>query len=187
LALLAAPGFAPAGEKPADYLPLKKGNKWHFKMEVMGQKIDVVQEVSKIENVDGKPVAEVETQINGQKMATEQLSSTDKGVFRHSFNNERVSPPVHILKLPASKGDKWDSEFELMGQKIKAACALDFDEVTVPAGKYKATTVNVETEVQGVRIHTKYWFAPNVGIVKQTFDLNGVVGSMELEKVELAK
>ena len=116
------------------------------------------------------------------------MTATDKGVFRHRGNGVELSPPVCLLKYPFKKGDTWESETTLGNQQMKVkAKAVDFEEVTVPAGKYKAVKADGEFAVAGFTANFSYWFAPDVGIVKQTQESNGMKVSFELEKYEPAK
>lgn len=171
----------------ADYWPVKEGNKWTYRMETNGQTLELTQALAKVEKKGEHEIGELETTLNGQVIAREQISSSLKGIFRHGFNGMEVDPPVQLLRLPCKKGDKWESEFNVGAEKAKVSCEAGEEDVTVAAGQYHAITVEVDTEIQGQKITAKYWFAPNVGLVKQTFDLAGVAGSMELQKVELTK
>lgn len=187
LVLVAAPtvdGQEKAATK-VDYLPLKVGNSWTYKVEFGGQNLSISQKVSKIEKKNNQDVASIDSDFGGQ-MITEQTSSTDKGVFRYSFQGINVDPPIQALKLPAKKGETWDAKFSIMGQDLTAKMKTEGEEdVTVPAGKYKAVIVAMDMEIMGQMISAKSWFAPNVGIVKQTFNFAGNNGTSELEKVEL--
>jgi hypothetical protein len=185
---LASPSLRSAaqGDK-ADYMPLKVGNKWTYKVEFMGQNLTVPQKCTKIEKKGDHDVASLEMEFNNMTV-TEQLSSNAKGVFRHSFNGVPVDPPILALKLPVKKGESWEAEIDIGGQKVKANMKVEGEqEVTVPAGKYKAVAVAMEAAVMGQQIKATNWFAPNVGIIKQKFDFAGFGGTSELEKVELAK
>jgi uncharacterized protein DUF3108 len=181
-----APRSTAQGDK-TEYMPLKVGSKWTYKVEFGGQNLTIPQKCTKIEKKGEHEVASLEMEVMGMTV-TEQLSSNAKGVFRHSFNGVPVEPPIQALKLPIKKGETWEAEIEIMGQKVKATMKSDGEEeVTVPAGKYKAVAVGMEIAVMGQQVKAKNWFAPNVGIVKQTFDIGGFGGTSELEKVELAK
>lgn len=177
----------PAAAAGADYMPLKVGNKWVYKADFGGQMIEIGQSVAKIEKKDGKDIALMETEFGGQ-VITEQLSSSDKGVFRYSFQGQPVDPPIQALKLPVKKGDTWDVKFSAQGQEMKAVMKTEGEEeVMVPAGKYKAVIVSMEMDAMGQKVTVKSWFAPNVGIVKQKFDLGGISGTSQLEKFTPAK
>jgi hypothetical protein len=187
LALIAAPARSQdaaqstAGKSP-NYYPLKEGSKWEYKLNVMGQTVAVAFQINKTEMIGDKKVAVIETVVNGNTAATEHIESNEKGIFRHKFNMLDVKPALPLLKYPVKKGDAWVSDVEMGGQKVKADTKVNLEEVTVPAGKYEAAAVSIETEVMGQKVTTTYWFAPNVGIVKQIFNLGGVQGTMELEK-----
>lgn len=175
--------------KPAhvDYWPIKQGNKWTYRMEVAGQTLEMVQTISKIEKRGEDDVAEFEASVNGEVLAREEISSTLKGLFRHSYNGMAITPAVNILRLPIAKGDKWEAEITIDSEKAKITFEAGEEDVTVPAGSFHAITVLVDTEIAGQKVSGKFWFAANVGMVKQEFDLAGVAGVAELEQFEIAK
>ncbi|MCS6977040.1 MAG: hypothetical protein NZM31_08560 [Gemmatales bacterium] len=172
-----------AQDKP-NYMPLKVGNKWTFKADFGGQTVELAQKVVKVEKKDGRNVATIEMDFAGQTV-TEQTGSDERGVFRYSFQGVPVDPPVQALKLPFKKGESWEASYKVQGQEVKATMKSEAEEeVSVPAGKYKALVVATEMDLGGQKISVRTWFAPNVGIVKQTFDFGGVAGTSELAKFE---
>jgi hypothetical protein len=182
--LLAWSPLLSAQEKTVNYMPLKVGNKWTFKVNLGGQAVDISQKVVKVEKKDGREVATLETDVGGQTLA-EQMGSDERGVFRYSFQGLPVDPPIQSLKLPFKKGETWEGKVSVQGQEVKSTMKSEAEEeVTVPAGKYKALVVSVEMDVGGQQITVKSWFAPNVGIVKQVFDFGGASGTSELVKFE---
>src|SRR5436309_8666713 len=73
---------------PPNYYPLKVGSKWHYQVEVgNGQKAVIVNQIAKIENIDGKDLARLETVVQGNIQATEHLSSNGQGIFRNRYND----------------------------------------------------------------------------------------------------
>jgi hypothetical protein len=182
-------GFAPAEkEKAPDYYPLNEGNKWHYK--AGGGAVDqkpVTIHLAKIENIDGEKLARVESSVDGKVVATEHLTATDKGVFRHRYNGAVVTPPICVIKLPFKKGDTWETEAKAGDLKIKVACKAGQEEVEVPAGKFNAISIVTEGDLGTVKILTTLWFADGVGMVKQTIEIAGQKKTLELEKYEVAK
>jgi hypothetical protein len=178
----------PGGKKaPPDYYPLREGTKWHYRVEVGGKMVQVTNQIAKVETIDGQPLARLETVVGGQVTASEHLRTTAQGIFRHRYNGIDVTPPLCLLKYPVKDGESWASDVKIGGMQLKVRCRVGREEeVEVPAGKYKAVTSDVETEVGGVKITTKYWFASGVGVVKQTADLGGKAVSLQLEKFEPA-
>jgi hypothetical protein len=184
----AAAQAPPEKGKTADYYPLKPGTKWFYELNTNGQKIKLNNQVAKIENIDGKSLALVETVINGTVSATEHMQTTDKGVFRHRINGIELTPPVCILKYPFKKDETWEVETTVGAEKLTIkAKAVDSEEVTVPAGKYKALKADVDTTVMGMQVSATYWFAPEVGVVKQTMVIQGKDITLELDKFEAGK
>jgi hypothetical protein len=176
----------PDKEKTPDYYPLKPGTKWIYQFEENGKKMEITSQVAKLETIEGKSLALIERLVGGDVKETEHLTATDKGIFLNRRNGVEHSPPVCLLQYPVKKGDAWESETTLGNQQMKVKSkSVDFEEVTVPAGKYKAVRVDVEIAVGGINANLTYWFAPDVGIVKQTN--NGTKVSFELEKYEAAK
>lgn len=186
LAILSAPSGLTADDKvrPPDYLPLKEGTKWHYEVDIGGQKTKLVIQVAKIESIDGRLLARLEAALTPGSTASEHLSNSPQGIFRHDFNGMKVSPPVCLLKYPVKNGASWESEHKFGDQTVKMACRVGTEEVEVPAGKYKAVTVQVDAELVGMKVTTKYWFAAGVGIAKQIVEVAGQKVTMVLEKVE---
>ncbi|QDT31789.1 hypothetical protein [Thalassoglobus polymorphus] len=183
-----ASGLVEAQEKTPDYYPFKVGTKWRYQVDSgNGNKIPIINEVAEIEKIDDQSLARIETSVNGKLAATEHMSQTKQGLFRNRFNGAKVSPPIQLLKFPIKKGEKWESETSIAGQQISVKCAVDLEEIEVAAGKFKAVKVIVDASQAGGGISTTYWFADNVGIVKQTVDINGQKVVIDLEKMEPPK
>jgi hypothetical protein len=195
LFLLIAAGIAGAAEQAAtekgatpDYYPLKPGTKWFYELNANGQKIKLHNQVKQIDTFEGKSMALVETVIGDEVKATEHMATTAKGVFRHRINGVELSPPVCILKYPFKKDETWEIETTVGTEKLTIkAKAVDTEEITVPAGKYKALKCDVDTTVMGMQVSATYWFAPDVGVVKQTMVIAGKDVTLELEKFEAGK
>jgi hypothetical protein len=173
--------------KPPEYLPLKEGLKWHYQVEANGQKRQLVTQIAKIEAINGQSLARLELVVNGIVAASEHLSVTARGIFRHRFNGEDISPPVCVLKFPVKNGASWESENKVGEQTAKMACRVVTEEVEVPAGKFKTVSVQVVADAAGMKITTTYWFAAGVGIVKQIAEVAGQKIEMKLEKIERGK
>ncbi len=171
----------------ANYYPLQVGNKWEYRVDVAGTSAQAVSRIAKIETIDGAPLARLEAKVNDKDVATEHLRVTDKGVFRYRNNNQEINPPVCLLRYPAKSGDKWDGDITVGKEKGNYSCETKDDNVEVPAGKFKTLKVTVTLQAKGQNVTTSYWFAKDVGFVKQTVEAGDLNINMELEKFELAK
>jgi hypothetical protein len=170
-----------------DYYPLKVGTKWHYRVEANGQVGSLVNQIAKTETIDGQLLARLETSARGQVVASEHLASNDKGIFRHRINGLEISPPLCLIKNPIKEGESWVTDVKIGAERAKMACRVAREEVTVPAGKYKAVVVTIETEQAGQKISSIYWFAAGVGVVQQKIDIGGNKVNLELEKFEAGK
>ncbi len=184
----AAEQAADEKEKSADYYPLKTGMAWFYDVKADGQKSKVKSQVAKFETLDGKPVALVEMVVDGMVNSTMHMATTDKGVFRHRVNGVELAPPVCVLKYPFKKNETWETEAIVGSEKLTAkSTAVGSEEVTVPAGTYNALKATLETTFNGQQSTFTYWFAPGIGIVKQTIVSDGKTITLELEKYEPGK
>ena len=140
-----------------------------------------------METIDGKSLAVLERSLNGKVSGTEHLAATEKGVFRYRVDGVELSPPVCVLKYPLKKDDTWETESTIANEQLKIkGKVVDTEEVTVPAGKYKTFRVEIETSVAGMQATITFWFAPDVGIVKQTAGSGGK-NDVELVKFDAGK
>jgi hypothetical protein len=189
IALPSEAQVAKAKKKLTDYYPLTVGTKWTYDVDAgTGQKVQVTNQIAKIETIDGQSLARMETVVNGNIAATEHLASTPKGVFRHRANGVEVTPPICILKYPYKEGEKWEQDTKIGPQDVKISVQSGTGEqVTTTAGKYKAIPIALETSVNGVKIDTTSWYAPDVGMVKQKMLIGDKNITLELVKFEAGK
>ena len=173
------------------YYPLKAGNKWTYQIEsdtaAKGSKL--INQIAKIEKIDGVSLSRLETTAKGKVVASEHLSITGKGIFRNRYNGTEVSPPICMLKFPIKKDSTWKVESKVGEEKLSVSCKLDEEEIEVPAGKFKTVKVVMDAEVvgAGIIVSTTYWFAQGVGVVKQHVNINSMQFSILLEKFEEGK
>src|SRR5262249_35292353 len=148
-------------EKAPDYYPLKVGNKWHYRVEAAGQTNKITLQISKMEKINDKEVARLETVAQGGvAAASEHVSSAADGVYRHRFNDMDVTPPLCLIKYPVKKGESWTTEISIGQQKAKAVCnVIGEEEIKVGTNKYKTVAVKIDVDLGPVKITTTYWFS----------------------------
>ena len=186
IVLLAGAPILAADDKPVEsaYYPLKVGTKWTYKV---GDK-EIVQSVSKHEKVGEVVCANVETEVAGAKASVEQIGVTEKGIGRYSFGTAKLESPVVLLKLPPAKGDTWKVDSKIGTEVLKGTFTNSGEEdITVPAGKYKAFKISGEFDVAGQNMTFVYYFAKDVGVVKQVITGAGLDLTSELQKYEAGK
>lgn len=172
-------------DSPDDYYPLEVGNTWTFK--VSGQEDRFTIKVAAIEKVGDYECYRLEATLRDKLVGTEHLLSAKNGIFRVRTDKDDVVPPVCILQLPSPKGSAWKGDYKLGGKAASASFVTDTETITVPAGNFNAISVQAELNEGGGRVRTTIWFAPNVGVVKQTLEEGKRVLTLELEKFKFAE
>ena len=189
LAVLSA-GFAPAPVRDADvtalYFPLKVGSVWSYRCGENRFQMKVV----KFEMIGTTNCARVELFVNGKSEAAEHIAVTKDAVVRFSFDGKKAEPPIPFLELPPKAGKTWKVESKVDGQPLKGSFTSGVEEnVKVLKVTYKTviTVTGTDLEANGVKLNLKYYFAENVGMVKQVIDIAGQKIVIELEEYEPAK
>jgi hypothetical protein len=183
LTLLAGPAQPPETTKDASYYPLKVGNTWHYKV---GDK-KVSTKVAAQEKIGDLMTARIETIIDGNVVANENIAQTADGIVRVAVNGQKADKPVLLLKLPPKKGESWDIDTKIAGETVKGKLTANEEDIQVPAGKFKTASSSGDFQLNGQPGKFGSWFAPDVGIVKLTIAAAGVDLTWELQKFEPAK
>jgi hypothetical protein len=186
LLLLPFAGLFAGPEKRRNYYPLDVLNQWHYRVTENAKKSTLTTRVGKFEDFKGVKCARLESPNLDR---WEYLTQTDQGVFRHGANNDAIVPPFKLLPYPPTPGAKWEGTFTIGKEPGKHKYSGEvLDEVTIdldkPLGKVKALRSVIKLESAGKIIETTYWFAHDLGIVKQSFETGGLAVVLELEKFE---
>jgi hypothetical protein len=218
LGLLAPPARAQDAKSFENaFYPLKIGNKWTYKAG-NAQQQQVTVEVTKMEAIKRliKEKGALKTKIENVAIYVLQITSGDKimlekvgllpdgtyripgapkdielsgGVYRFEAAGKEIHPPECFLRLPLIKGAAWEVDSESAGVKIKGSFVGSDATVTVPAGKFQTMAVtSKELQVGTQPMALEYWFAPQVGIVKQRIQVgSNFHTTLELQKFEPAR
>jgi hypothetical protein len=153
--------------KPDFYLPSAVGDKRVFETRMHGKTNEVVEWVTAVENKGGMVIVSFSCVENGPTLY--QYRASSDGVFRVSAG-EKVYKPLHrVLKLPAKEGETWEEtspdQEDTANPKMKYTTGKG-EEVEVPAGKFRAVRVEVESNINSAVIRTTYWHVVGLGAVK---------------------
>lgn len=190
LAGLSGAVAAAADEKmPAStYYPLSVGDTWTYRAGDNRFQLKVTE----VKTVDGKPRAKVELLVSGKPVSFEHVGITKDGVVRYTFEGKEAKPPIEFLKLPPKADTSWKIDSEVIDPKggklpVKGSLKVGKEEdVTVPAGKFRAITVSgQDIDANGVKVQKlTYYFVERLGMVKQVIELDNQKINIELEKFE---
>jgi hypothetical protein len=168
LALAVAAALLQDPPKPAPFLQLKEGAIWTYVNGASEGKVKVAGR-EKIGDVETFILV---TEMGGSSTEKEFISVDATGIRMHRLVSDRnvtdFPQPFVRLKLPPAKGDTWEWKGDIGKEKATATFTNDGEEeITVPAGKFKAWKISAVVEIGGVKHVGSNWFAPGVGIVKQ--------------------
>lgn len=155
-------------QDPAPFLRLKEGAVWTY---VTGDKEGKVK-VTGREKIGDVETFVLATELGGTSVDKEFIVVDAAGIkmLRQSSgsNVTDYAQPFVRLKLPPAKGDTWEWKGDIGKEKASVVYTNEGEEeITVPAGKYKAWKVSAAIEIGGVKHTGANWFAPGVGLVRQ--------------------
>jgi len=198
LGTLTAPGGGqpptPDPTKETEYYPLAKDTLWTY--EAPGGMLITIRVAGHDEKTVGKEkvsCARLETSVNGAVVATEHVAllkdgPAGLGLYRVNVGKTAVDPPLCFLKLPPKKGEKWSVNSKVGSETVTGQFAAGEDEVTVPfKGGEKLKAVTAESKnltANGQPMGLKYYFVPEVGVVKQEANIGMVQVELKLTKFE---
>jgi hypothetical protein len=182
------------------YFPLQVGTTWIYKS---GDN-KLTQKVTKHEKVGDVFCARIETMYDAKPgaggappatVAVEHVAVMADGVYRHDFTLDgkeaKSVPPICFLKLPPNKDDTWVVDSKVLDKAIKCNFKSGEAEVKVPASTYQTVTATcTDLDVNGLKATVTYYFAKDVGMVKQVIESPGdkkSITTIELEKFEAPK
>lgn len=153
----------------ADYLPLKEGNRWSYKM-TNGMEMTV--KVTGYAEINGVRCASLETSVGGQT-SQDYLATDAEGVraYKLKAGGQEImyNPPILRIKLPFKAGEAWSSTVTQGGTTIQSNFrSLGKERVATEAGSFdciKIETVATIPDGSG-QIITTAWYASGVGLVQ---------------------
>jgi hypothetical protein len=188
LALAACVACAAGADSPASYYPLDPGRSWHYRFAgsngITGTAVVTNQPPrelgaakvvpQKIEMWKQEGYELIGEDAGGLFLAGEQIPAT--AAIRPK------QPPSYVLKPPFQTGATWQgtSKTHMWAPDTALATTLTIqataETVTVPAGTFSGCLLIEEKGVakpggsltQGIAVANRSWFAPGVGIVKET-------------------
>jgi hypothetical protein len=191
LLIAGIPLQVPAADPPApgeDLFPLAVGNTWTYKVDKQDERF--VVRVARQEMIGSQTCFLLEGRLRERVVATEHLAFTTDGLTRFRADKEDVVPPVTVLKMPNGRRTDWSVGKYQLGERGGSARFWEFNaggEMVVPAGRYRGgVIVNADVTSEAGMRTTTLWYAPGVGLVKQTIGdpKRPPFFTMELEKFD---
>lgn len=169
-------GQAAAGP---DYWPFFEGSRWTLESDVLGVHVSQPITIVKLVTVNGKRRAVMELPVYGNPSNYELWEADAAGVGRLVDVNASYSPAYPVIKYPLIGGRTWRWQGTIESKKANRTYAADAtfsvegpQLLNLPYGRVSAMHVHIRSwaDFDGQRtelIPSDYWFAPNIGIVRQ--------------------
>ena len=156
------------------YYPLQVGTRWLYQ----GPDHQLEVRVVKHEIINQIPCALLETYRGEVQAGREHIFAKSDGIYRLSTDGQLITPPLPLLKLPPKKNQRWTVTFEQHRPPLRGVFLMGVEELEVAIGSFTDATVVRERRqlvtLQGELLEDdeptvafRYWFARDVGIVKQ--------------------
>jgi hypothetical protein len=162
------------------YFPLKVGDAQTYRI----GDARYIRKVAKTEEFDKQPCAVVQTLVGDRVASWERVAVKADGVYRYSSDDNKYDPPLCFLKLPVKDGETWQVESTVAGAgKVTGSFKeAEVAELKLGEKKYeKVVQVTGDLDAGGAKIKVTYYFAKDVGLVKQTVAVDAQEVVMELE------
>jgi len=191
---LAASVLAQEVENP--YFPTKVGTEWEYRdgnetvrVQVVGKEM---RDVTKVDEDGGEKTYKVTCaklqMTNGARTQEEIIGVLGDGIYRFAAAGRDLTPPLQILKLPFRQGSTWEGLAKSEGLILKGAFTCKEEMVAVPAGEFRALHVACpDFDIGTKKMALDFWFAQDVGIVKQRFKTGSFEKVLELKRYKIGK
>jgi hypothetical protein len=179
---------------PADYFPAKEGMRWGYKAKLGDRSRPLAFKITKVEKTDGgiRVYRQHSEDTEQKKWADSEVFVIDgNGVSQfRTKDGKPVGKPLVILKYPLKQGETWSGTATDGDREKEYTCSVGKPErVKVKAGAYDAIPIRLEGKSEKDKkpplIVT--WYAPGVGIVRQTVRVEDQELVMELQSADRPK
>jgi hypothetical protein len=170
----------------ADYFPLRVGGSWTYRT-TEGDTEHSLKVTSEEKQADGTTRYEVEM-VSGVKILTSYSKTGDWVLMHlqrypeHEGMVAKYEPARQHLPNPLRAGLRWEwkGRDPTQTEVTEKSQVIGFENVTVPAGKFRA--MKVVSEITGGAAHMTrtYWYAEGVGLVKSSTDGGQIKYGFEL-------
>jgi hypothetical protein len=163
----------PKPEPTADYFPLRVGDSWTYRnIEEGGYTLKVLSEEPHeegtvrfvVELLSGVKVNNTYSKANGWVLFHGETYPEHEGL------QATYDPPKQLLPNPLVVGQKWEwsGKDPTQVEHRESSRVVGVENVTVPAGKFRAMKVVSEITGASVPLIRTSWYAEGVGLVKTT-------------------
>jgi hypothetical protein len=160
--------------------PFQVGNTWTVRTNINGKPISNVVTVTAVTVGKDSSIATLESRTGSSPLHKETYRFNSHEISRLTTGVNgvsKISPGLPVIVYPLSAGSKWywNGTITTKGKQLAAAAkmiASGPETLSLPAGKFQAFKVHVDLVVAAGKLRVTspndYWFAPGIGLVRQT-------------------
>ncbi|HKP04072.1 MAG TPA: hypothetical protein VJU77_12030 [Chthoniobacterales bacterium] len=200
LLTLASVSSAQAEEPKAstDYFPLRVGDSWTYRnsadqseytLKVLGEEKQADGSVRyQVEKLAGPKDSQVKIHLWFSKAKGWVLLHGER-YPEHEGLEAKYEPPKQYLPSPPAPEAKWEWSGKDYTQTpmLEKNRVVGSEEITVPAGKFRAMKVVSEVTGSSAPVTKTYWYADGVGLVKTTSEAGEIKYGSELADYSFKK
>ncbi len=165
-ALATAAPVPKAVKKKGDYFPTAVGTKWEYVQEGTDT-LDHTREVTESDEKGEVRTATFKWTSHANAYTKGSRYRIDAGgVWRLGWDDHTFDEPNLMVMAGAKAGESWDAGITRKKPPEFVNELGAEEEITTPAGKFRAVSVTVTQATGGV---DTYWYAPDVGMVRWKF------------------
>ena len=196
-----APIFIALAQEPktsVDYFPLRVGDSWTYRNTADGSEY-TLRVLREEKQPDGSTRYQVE-KLAGPKDSPVKIhlwfSKANGWVLMHGERypeheglEAKYEPPKQYLPSPLAPDVKWEWSGKDYTQTPmhEASRVAGTEEITVPAGKFRAMKVISQVTGSSAPVTKTYWYADGIGLVKTTSEAGDIKYGSELADYSFKK
>jgi hypothetical protein len=170
------------------YFPLEVGGTWTYR----AGEATFQYKVARVETVGNKTkAARIDLVIGNRVVSHEHVTVTKDGaVQRLAFEGKELKSPITLLPAGLKEGAEWAVDSKVGGEALSGKFVLRKLKEKVKAGgkDYEAVVVaGKDLKANGAPVALKYYFAKDLGMVKQELEVAGNKVVFELTSYEPPK
>jgi hypothetical protein len=151
-----------ASAQSIDKFVYRKGDVWQYKVKTPDGERDRREQIVEVGDI-------VVVAVSGDRTETREY---DKSGNLLAESRRTFQPRLELYNFPLTPGKKWTQQSTIAGGKGKyipvslEASVMDWEEIIVPAGKFRALRVDYQIDFGGGRtgkVLRKAWLSPEVG------------------------
>lgn len=177
------------------FYPLKVGNQWTYHSGKETVVITVVKEVT-LDNAPDDKIGKDKRAVgytlkigSADREVAEQVAILEGGIYRFSAAGKGIKPPLRFFKLPLNlvKGEAWQVDCKTDDGKTIRGSFVGGTEtlrLTLNGKAVELPTVTITSKdfrVDDHEMSITYWFARDIGLVKQRVRTGSNEVTMELQ------